>query len=450
MTITLHPSCEKAGRTGAWSITRVVLGSLIVGAASALGLTMVVFPGATEAVVTGSLLFGFGVGWGALAVVSARKTGRPQRWARVPAVAMSTTGTGLVVLSPGHSSLSALNWVWPPLMLALVAWMFVQARRALPPRARLLLTPVFLTLAAVAVGALAQDITSPQVGDDHPAPGRTFAVGDHRLHIDCRGAGGPTVVLFNGMGEFSASWARITDQVSETTRVCAYDRAGQGWSDDADEPQDGATAAADLHRLLAAAGEHGPYVLVGHSMGGPYALTYTAQYPEDVAGMVLLDSSSPRQFADMPAYPLQYAAMKRGQSLLPTLARIGLGPVVGSSSHLPGAQGDLVEAMSSTVRAQRYGRDELSMVPRILEQSQSLRTLDDRPLVVLTASENLSTEGWPAAQDRLAALSNDSVHRDVPSSHAGMVDDPNGSDASAAAITAVTRSVSTHSPVSAS
>jgi pimeloyl-ACP methyl ester carboxylesterase len=252
------------------------------------------------------------------------------------------------------------------------------------------------------------------------------------------------------MGEFSASWARITGQVSDTTRVCAYDRAGQGWSDDVDEPQDGVTAAADLHTLLAAAGEHGPYVLVGHSIGGPYALTYAAQYPEDVAGMVLLDSSSPRQFADLPAYPVQYALMRRGVSLLPTLTRAGLGPVIGPTSHLPGAEGDLAEDMSSTVRAQRNGRDELSMAPRVFEQSQSLITLDDRPLVVLTASENLSTEGWAAAQDRLAALSSDSVHRDVRSSHAGMVEDLNGSDASAAAITAVARSLGTGSPVSAS
>jgi pimeloyl-ACP methyl ester carboxylesterase len=454
MTVQIHPSRETAPnaerRTGAWSVTRVVLGSLVVGAVTALGLIMVVFPGATEAVVTGALMFGFGAGWGALAFVSARKTRRPQRWARVPAVAMSATGAGLVAFSPDDSSLSVLNWVWPALMLALVAWMFVQARRALPTRARRLLTPVFVTLAAVAVGALVQDVTSTQVRHDHPAPGRTFAMGDHRLHIDCRGAGGPTVVLFNGMGEFSASWARITDQVSDTTRVCAYDRAGQGWSDDVDEPQDGVTAAADLHTLLDAAGEHGPYVLVGHSIGGPYAMTYAAQYPGDVAGMVLLDSSSPRQFADMPAYPLQYALMKRGLSLLPTLARVGLGPVIGPSSHLPGAEGDLVEAMSSTVRAQRNGRDELSMVPRVLEQSQSLITLDDRPLVVLTASENLSTEGWSAAQDRLAALSSDSVHRDVRSSHSGMVEDPMGSDASVAAIAAVARSVSTGSPVSAS
>ncbi|MGK3943456.1 alpha/beta fold hydrolase [Streptomyces caeruleatus] len=452
MTVHTDPirATEPHRSPGAWPVTRVVLGSLLVGAVSALVLIMLVFPGATEAVVTGSLLCGFGAGWGALAFVSARRTRRPQRWARVPAVAMSATGAGLVAFAPDDTALSVLNWVWPPLMLALVAWMFVQARRSLPTRARLLLAPVFVTLAATAAGALVQDVTSPLVRHDHPAPGRTFAVGDHRLHIDCRGAGGPTVVLFNGLGEFSASWARITDQVGDTARVCAYDRAGQGWSDDADEPQDGVTAAADLHTLLAAAGERGPFVLVGHSTGGPYALTYAARYPGDVSGMVLLDSSSPRQFADMPAYPAQYALMKRGLSLLPTLARVGLGPVTAPDSHLPGAEGDLVEAMGSTVRAQRNGRDELAMVPRVFEQSRSLTTLDARPLVVLTASENLTTEGWSAAQDRLAGLSGDSVHRDVRSSHAGLVEDVHGSDASVAAITAVARSVSNGTPVSAS
>jgi pimeloyl-ACP methyl ester carboxylesterase len=440
---------DHGGHPRAWSDTRVVLVSLVLGATSALALTMLVFAGATEAVVTGALLLGFSVGWSALAVLSARRTHRPQRWARVPAISMSVSGAALVVLAPGDSALRVLTWVWPLLMLVLVAWMFVQARRSLPSRARHGLTPVFVVLAAVSVGALASNVTSSQVADDHPAPGRTFAVGDHRLHIDCHGEGGPTVVLVSGLGEFSASWARVTDQVSDSTRVCAYDRAGQGWSDDVEEPQDGVTAAADLHSLLTAAGEKGPYVLVGHSIGGPYALTYAEQYPEDVAGMVLLDSSSPHQFSDMPAYPLQYATMKRGLSLLPTLARIGLGPVIGPSSDLPGA-GDVVEAVGSTVRAQRNARDELSMLPRIFEQSTKLTTLGQRPLVVLTASENLGTEGWSAAQDRLAALSSDSVHRDVRSSHAGLVEDRSGAAASVDAIRVVVRSVNAGSPVSTS
>lgn len=441
---------ETRRRVAPWSITPVLLAAQAVGAVSALALILVVFPGATEAVVTGSLLVGLAVGWATLALVSAGRARHPQGWARVPAVAMSAAGASLIIFSPGHEALSLLGWVWPPVMLALVAWMVVRARQALPGRTSWLLAPAFVTLGAVAVGALAQGVTSSSVRDAHPAPGMTFAVGDHHLHIDCRGQGGPTVVLLSGLGEFSASWARISDEVGSTTRVCAYDRAGQGWSDDVDRPQDAVAAAADLHTLLTAAGEPAPYVLAGHSVGGPYALTYAAQYPEDVAGVVLLDSSSPYQLENLPAYPLQYALMRRGASLLPTAARVGLGPLVGAGSHLPGPEGDLVEVMSSTVRAQRNGRDELAMAPLVFEQARSLTTLDDRPLVVLTASENLSTAGWSAAQDRLAALSRDSVSRVVRSSHAGMVDDVTGADASAAAITAVVRSVRTGSRVSTS
>lgn len=432
---------------GSWSLTRVVLASLAIGASTALVLTMAVFPGATEGVVTGSLLVGFGLGWAALAVIAERRTGHPQRWARVPAAAMMATGAGLMVCAPRDAALTALNWVWPPLMLALIAWMDSRSRRAMPGRARWLLTPVFVVLALASVGAGVQNVTSVGFAQDHPAPGQSYSVGDHRLHIECHGAGGPTVVLFNGLGEFSGSWARIDDQVSATTRVCAYDRAGQGWSDDVDRPQDGLAAAADLHALLAAAGEHGPYVLVGHSIGGPYALTYAAQYPQDVAGMVLLDSASPRQFTEMPAYPTQYALMKRGLALLPTLARIGLGPASTPTSHLPGADADTVDAMGSIVRAKRNGRDELSIIPDLFEQAQTLTTLGDRPLAVVTASENLSTEGWPAEQDRLATLSSDSIHSVVNSSHAGVVEDGPGSDASVAAITAVVHAVGSGSPV---
>ena len=162
-----------------------------------------------------------------------------------------------------------------------------------------------------------------------------------------------------------------------------------------------------------------------------------------------LEFEPQRQF-DLPAYPLQYALMKRGFSLMPTLARIGLGPVIGSGSHLPGADADLANAMGSTVRAQRNARDELSMLPTLFERSQSLISLADRPLVVLTASENLGTDGWAAAQDRLAVLSSDSVRHTIRSSHAGLVEDQHGSDASVSAITAVTESVRSGSPVATS
>ena len=126
------------------------------------------------------------------------------------------------------------------------------------------------------------------------------------------------------------------------------------------------TAAEDLHALLAAAGEHGPYVLVGHSIGGPYAMTYAARYPDQVAGMVLLDSSSPEQFTSIPSYPGQYAVMRRGVGAAPDAeprrARPGCSPAPTSPRPRP----TQVEAMTSTARGASNGRDELSVAPRRL------------------------------------------------------------------------------------
>lgn len=274
-----------------------------------------------------------------------------------------------------------------------------------------------------------------------------YSVGDHRLHLDYHGSGSPTVLLVNGLGETAASWTRITSGIGSATRTCAYDRAGQGWSEDAAAPQDGATAAADLHTLLAVAGEHGPYVFVGHSTGGPYAMSYAAAYPDQVAGMVFLDSSSPRQLTDIPSYPAQYEVMRRASGILPMLARLGLGALIAPTSHLPAEDAARVQALGSTPRAARNSRDELAAIPDVFRQAQALTTLGDRPLAVLAASETLATDGWAAAQERIASLSTNSVQRDIESTHTGLLEDPDASAESVRAITAVVRAVRSRSSV---
>ena len=411
-------------------------------------LALVVFAGGTEATITGALLLGFGFGWALMATLTVRRTRQPQRWAVVPAVAMGATGTALVVFTPGNQTMTALNWVWPPLMLALAGWMFVQMRRSVTGKARWVLTPVIAVLALASIGATYDNIA--RTGDQaaYAAPGKLYDVGGHRLHLDCRGHGSPTVVLSNGLGGVSAGWARITGPVAATTRVCAYDRAGQGWSDDAASPRDGVQSAEDLHTLLAEAGEHGPYVLVGHSTGGTYAMTYAARYPDQVAGLVLLDSSSPEQFTRMPAYPGQYAMMRRVYALLPTLSRLGLGHLVPATSHLPAADAARVTAITSTPQAYRNQRDEVSVIPEVFAQAQALTTLGDRPLAVLTASANsVGTDGWVGAQDQLAALSTNSVHRTVHSTHTGLLEDVRPAAESVRAITEVVSSVRTGTPL---
>ncbi len=307
---------------------------------------------------------------------------------------------------------------------------------------------MLVVLALAAIGATIADVSELRIAHEYAAaPGATYLVNGHRLHLDCRGSGSPTVVLFSGLGEFSQSWTGITEQVAPTTRVCGYDRAGQGWSDDVSSPQDGIGAARDLHALLAVAGEHGPYVLAGHSIGGNYALTYAAQFPSQVAGMVLLDSSSPEQMTEIANYSLQYKLMRRGLALLPSLTRVGLGRFLSVGAGMPGNADAEVQAVTSTARFARNGRDEVSILPRLFEESQALTTLHAKPLEVVTASENLRTGGWSDAQERLAGLSNDHRQIFVQSSHEGLLMELPGATASAHAIDDVVRAIRTGSPL---
>ncbi len=403
-------------------VARIIAGSLAAGSAAALVLTLAVFAGGTESVMTGSVLVGFGFGWALIAILTERYTTHPQRWAFVPATVLGATGVALVLFSPGYDAMTRLSWVWPPVVLAMAAWMFVQVRRSITGAGRWMLIPVVALLGLASVGTTFENIAESHDLSTYAAPGKTYEVNGHRLHLDCHGQGGPTVVLFNGLGEISASWARISGPVEHATRVCAYDRAGQGWSEGTTHTQDGITAAADLHTLLAAADEGGPYILVGHSTGGTYAMTYAARYPGQVAGMVLLDSSSPYQLTKIRAYRGQYAAMRRGLALFPSMARLGVARLF-PGAHLPDPAGAQVQAMTSSTKAARNGRDEISVALKVFAQAQALTTLGNRPLAVLSTTESLDGAGWAGAQDQLAALSTNSVRRTVRSTHEGIVGD---------------------------
>jgi pimeloyl-ACP methyl ester carboxylesterase len=123
----------------------------------------------------------------------------------------------------------------------------------------------------------------------YPPPGILVSIGGYRLHLNCIGKTGPTVVLIAGAGDFSFDWGLVQPSVSRFTRVCSYDRPGLAWSDPGPTPRTMRQDAYELHTLLKAARIKAPYVLVGHSIGGLIARVYAGQYPKEVAGIVLVD-----------------------------------------------------------------------------------------------------------------------------------------------------------------
>jgi pimeloyl-ACP methyl ester carboxylesterase len=445
MTTTAPTTAAAASPTGTrfrrGRIRLIIAGSLLTGAVLAAVLPLVVFAAGSEPVITGSALLGFAVGWAVLAVLSARMTPQPQRWARVPATALGATGLWLLLAAPDDRVLTAAGWVWPPLLLALALWTGARIRRSLAVGSgRWLLYPVAALMAAAAVGGAVETVGLAADQRSYPAPGRLHDVGGYRMHLDCTGSGGPTVVLTSGLGAFSAHWARVAPAVAATTRVCVYDRAGQGWSDDAPDPQDGSAAAADLHALLDRAGEDGPYVLVGHSIGGDHAMTYAARYPEEVAGMVLLDATNPYGATEDDA---AHAGPPGAVALLPSLTRLGVGRLLPSSfwSSLPEPAAGQVRAFAGSPRGARNLATESATLPALLSQAQALSTLGSAPLVVLTAAGHEDDPGWAAAQDRMAGLSTNSSHRAAEAPHAGLLEEERGAATSVNAIDDVVRAV---------
>ena len=427
---------------------RVVVGALALGALSAVGLTVGVLAGAAEHVVTGVALLAFAGGWALLAALTSRLTSAPQRWAYLPAASMALTGLGLLVLAPDDAAMTSLGWLWPPALLALAVWSGRRTRTSMPGRTRWLLFPVLAVTVLAAVGGLLESIALQRAPGTEAAPGRLHDVGGHRLHLDCVGSGSPTVVLLNGLSETSPFWSRVSPEVARSTRVCSYDRAGQGWSDDARRTPDADAVVADLHALLAAADEQGPFVLAGHSSGGVYAMAYAAQHPDDVAGMVLLDSSTPDQYTAIPSFAAEHRSMKRVLALAPSLARVGAGHLLPAPTGLLEPAATRARAFSSSPRGADNLRREHASLPDAFRQAGALTTLGDAPLVVVTASENVDgTPGWEQAQERLTNLSSDADHRVVDATHSGLLTDATDSAASADAVIDVVRSVRTGTPV---
>lgn len=301
---------------------------------------------------------------------------------------------------------------------------------------RFFLGLVALAVVPVATGSAYEALSRHWVKEKYPPPGRLVDIGGRKLHLDCRGQGEPTVIFEAGLDSYGTlSWAKVHAYVGRVTRACAYDRAGIMWSEPKSTPQHADAVADDLHAVLAAAGETGPFILVGHSIGGPYSMAYTRKFGDQVAGLVFVDASHPDQvvrFAEVAnALPDSTGEAMNIASSLAWTGIIRLMATADGDPDVPAHVAERSSAFASTSLA--AVASENMNVDRTLAEAGTLRSLGDRPLVVLTAMAPLSDaslrrgntsrpedtrrrEVWTKLHEDEAAWSTHSRHQLLPDS----------------------------------
>jgi len=223
------------------------------------------------------------------------------------------------------------------------------------------------------------------------------------------------VVLEAGMGSFSSNWYWVQSELAKTMRVVSYDRAGLGWSERGHRPRDAATLARELHTALHAAGVDGPYVLAGHSFGGLPVRAFAGLFPDETAGLVLVDASHPDQWLRWPVRRADWM-IATSQRVSAVLARIGLLRVVDLSrplsAGLPERQVAELRARSALPGASAVEAQQMDAWPE--SRSQLPASLGDLPLVVLGVSDQpRGGETLTELQAELPGLSTNSARRIV-------------------------------------
>lgn len=283
-------------------------------------------------------------------------------------------------------------------------------------------------LALMLMGYIYEGLVEVADAKAYPMPGQSVDVGGHRLHIHCTGAGSPAVVIDAGLGDWSTGWDAVQQGVAKSTRVCAYDRAGWGWSEAGPLPRDASQFAKELHTLLRKANVPEPYVVVGHSLGGFTIRVFVHEYASEVAGVVLIDSMTPNQFtqSQIEAQP-RIDAQSQPFSLPAMLARFGivrlLARPLGIMPFVPSNEDAYFSRLVRPQSAQTFTNESQSM-PASAAEAFAVKTFGDLPLVVLTARLN-KIPGWQDWQAELLRLSSNSQQIFAESDHSINLEKPN-------------------------
>ena len=333
------------------------------------------------------------------------------------------------------------------------------AKRRLIWLQRTVLGVLAMLVALAGFGATYQAVATELDERAYPAPGQLIDVGGYKLHIHCMGQGSPTIILDHVGAGNSAQWGVVQPEIAKRTRVCAYDRAGFGWSEAGPAPRDAQHNARELHALLSNAQIPGPYVLVGHSFGANVARLYLAAHPDKVVGMVLID---PGHLFDTPGVPTDVNARWQAEDQFimragPWLSRLGLmrlaAALGGVPDHgdLPVRQGAAFDALNLTTKFWDTLAAQNAAMPAT--SAQVLHAPHDYgalPLVVLSATEpdDKSRRVWSKVNAEVATFSSNSSYRVVVgATHMGLAYAREQAQPAIAAISQVVEAARTQRPL---
>jgi pimeloyl-ACP methyl ester carboxylesterase len=260
-------------------------------------------------------------------------------------------------------------------------------------------------LAALASGAAFDVIGHARDARLAPPSSEIHEVDGRRVHVVCMGKGPGTYLLDSGLGGWSLHWWRIQPLLAQGARACAFDRPGLGWSDSAEVSHDGAGAAQELSRIIAAAGIPTPFIYVGHSLGANFAQVFAAAHPSQVAALVLLEPGRPADLLEdfhgtraeafaQPDCPL----LCRVAPLAGYVGLLRLASLAGGKSF-PDAQRAQYRAGIARASSVAAAAASFLALPKTAYQTQDVSTFGDTPVLTITSSELRSPEGKETLED---------------------------------------------------
>ncbi len=287
--------------------------------------------------------------------------------------------------------------------------------------AKRVLIGIFGVMVVLLISGIVYQYAATKIDEGkYPAPGQMVDIGGYKLHLNCSGTGSPTVILDAGLSGGVLDWVSVQPEIAKFSRVCSYDRAGNYWSETSPNPRTSGQIVKELHTLLQNAEIQAPYVLVGHSVGGANMQLYASQFPDEVAGMVLVDSSHAEQRTRLPE---NYKPPAILPFLIKVTAPIGIARLINSSETTdqqtfnPISAPNRIAVSSSTKSFYAYANELALIETSFNEVGSNPMKLGDKPLIVLTQGKIervpgmtedetiLTQKGWLELQAELAQRS---------------------------------------------